>query len=341
MDRDRKIKLAHGSGGALMHELIREVIVTRLGNPVLDNLDDAAELTDLKGHKLDRGRVAFTTDSYVVQPLFFPGGDIGKLAVAGTVNDLAMKGAKPVCLTLGLIIEEGLAISDLERVLDSVAETAEGAGVDIVAGDTKVVERGAIGGIIVNTAGIGVVPDERNVSGDRAQDGDTVIVSGTIGDHETAILVARADLKLEESIESDCACLNGLTEAIFAASANVHVMRDPTRGGLGTTLNEVASRAGVGITIDERSLPIDPKVHAVCEILGFDPVYMANEGKAIVIASARDAEAIVDAMRAHPLGKDAAVIGKVGGRPGVYLRTAVGGTRPIVMLEGVQLPRIC
>jgi hydrogenase expression/formation protein HypE len=324
-----------------MHELISDVIVARLGNPILNSLDDAAELIDLKGHRLDRGHLAFTTDSYVVQPIFFPGGNIGTLAVAGTVNDLAMKGAIPVCLTLGLVLEEGFAIADLERVLDSIAETANGAGVDIAAGDTKVVERGAVGGLIANTAGIGVVPEGRHISGEYAADGDAVIVSGTIGDHETAILVAREDLKLAETIESDCACLNGLVEAIFAVSENVHVLRDPTRGGLGTTLNEIASRSGVGITIDERSIPIDPKVRAVCEILGFDPVYMANEGKAIVIAPARDSEAIVDAMRGHPLGREAAAIGKVGGRPGVYLRTVVGGTRPIVMLEGVQLPRIC
>jgi len=341
LKRDGKIKLAHGSGGALMHELVSELIVARLSNPVLDSLDDSAELPDVAGHALDGGRLAFTTDSYVVQPLFFPGGDIGKLAVAGTVNDLAMKGARPAYLTLGLVVEEGLALADLERVLDSVAVTAKDAAVSVVAGDTKVVERGGIGGLIVNTAGIGFIPDGTAVSGGSAAAGDAIIISGTIGDHETAILVAREELRLDEVIESDCACLNGLVEVVLDACDDVHVMRDPTRGGLGTTLNEIASRSNVGITIDERAIPVDRKVRAVCEILGFDPIYMANEGKAIVVAPARAAGAIVEAMRAHPLGREAAVIGEVGGRTGVYLRTLVGGIRPIVMLEGVQLPRIC
>jgi len=339
--RDGKIRMAHGSGGALMHELIAEVIVGRLGNPVLDALDDAADLTDLTGETIGRGRIALTTDSYVVQPLFFPGGDIGTLAVAGTVNDLSMKGAKPSYLTLGLIVEEGFSIADLERILDSIASTAREAGVVIAAGDTKVVEHGTVGGVILNTAGVGVIPEGVVVSGERAEDGDAVIVSGTLGDHETAILVARESLRLDEVIESDCACLNGLVEVVLGACPDVHVLRDPTRGGLGTTLNEIASRAGVGITVEERAIPVERKVKVVCDILGFDPIYMANEGKVIVVAPAEDADGIVEAMRAHPLGRETTVIGEVGGRRGVYLRTAVGGTRPIVMLEGVQLPRIC
>jgi hydrogenase expression/formation protein HypE len=339
--RDGKIRLAHGSGGALMHELISEVIVGALGNPVLDALDDAADLADLTGATIGGGRIALTTDSYVVQPLFFPGGDIGKLAVAGTVNDLSMKGAKPRYLTLGLVVEEGFGVGDLERILESIASTAGSAGVAVAAGDTKVVEHGTVGGVILNTAGVGVIPEGVSVSGQRAADGDAVIVSGTLGDHETAILVAREELRLDEEIASDCACLNGLVDVVLEACPDVHVLRDPTRGGLGTTLNEIASRAAVGITIDERKIPVERKVKAVCDILGFDPIYMANEGKAIVVAPGSDADAIVEAMRAHPLGKNAAVIGSVGGRKGVYLRTAVGGTRPIVMLEGVQLPRIC
>jgi len=338
---ETRIKLAHGSGGLLMHELIETLVVGRLGNPVLAELEDAAEIPDLLGHHLTGGRLAFTTDSYVVQPLFFPGGDIGTLAVSGTVNDLAMKGARPAYLTLGLVAEEGLAIADLERVLDSIAKTAASAGVAIAAGDTKVVERGAAGGLIVNTSGIGVIPDGRNVGSGRIRDGDAVIVSGTIGDHETAILIARHELAIDETIESDCAPLGGLVEAVFAVCPDVHAMRDPTRGGLATTLVELASRSGVGITVEERAIPIDERVAAVCEILGYDPLYMACEGRAIVVVPQGLAEGVVAAMRDHALGRGAAVVGRAGGRRGVVLRTAVGGTRQILMLEGGQLPRIC
>ncbi len=341
MSNDDRVKLAHGSGGALMHELIENLIVARLANPILESLDDSAELPDLGGHKLDGGRVAFTTDSFVVQPLFFPGGDIGSLAVAGTVNDLSMKGATPLYLTLGLIIEEGLKLSVLEEIIDSIAEAASAAGVSIAAGDTKVVEHGSVGGIIINTAGIGVVPDGVSISAVRAEEGDVVILSGTIGDHETAILVAREELKLDEVIESDCACLNGLVDTVLRAYPDIHVFRDPTRGGLGTTLNEIASKSGLGITIREADIPVARKVRAVCDILGYDPIYMANEGKVIVVVPERGADIVLKAMRAHPLGLEAIAIGAVGGRAGVYLRTEVGGLRPIVMLEGVQLPRIC
>jgi hydrogenase expression/formation protein HypE len=341
VDRKGKIKLAHGSGGALMHELIEEIIVPAIGNPILKELEDAAAIADLGGRRIEGGTLGFTTDSYVVQPLFFPGGDIGTLAVAGTVNDLAVKGAQPLYLTLGLIVEEGLPVPDLERVLSSIASTADRAGVAIAAGDTKVVEHGSVGGLMINTAGIGVIPEGRVISASRVADGDAVVVSGTIGDHETAILVAREGLKLEETIESDCAPLGDLIETVLGACPDVRVMRDPTRGGLGTTLNEIASRASVGITIEETAIPIDRKVRAVCDILGFDPIYMANEGKVIVVAPADAADGVVEAMRDHPLGRDATVIGSVGGRPGVFLRTTVGGLRPIVMLEGVQLPRIC
>jgi hydrogenase expression/formation protein HypE len=340
MSRDR-IKLAHGSGGSLMHELIARVIVPRFGGEVLGRLEDAAELADVGGRRIEGGRLAFTTDSYVVQPLFFPGGDIGKLAIAGTVNDLAVKGAAPACLTLALVIEEGFPIADLERVLDSAAATARDAGVAVVAGDTKVVERGAVGGLIVNTAGIGVIPDGVSLGSERVRDGDSVVVSGTIGDHETAIVIARKGLRVEEAVESDCAAVHGVVAAALDACPDVRVMRDPTRGGLGTTLNEIAAAAGAGITIDERSIPVRAAVRAVCEILGFDPLYMACEGKVVAVVPAEGAEAVVRAMRAHPLGREAAVIGTVGGRRGVYLRTAVGGVRPVVMLEGVQLPRIC
>lgn len=341
MGRDKHITLAHGSGGTLMHELISGLIVEKLGNPILSALDDSAEIFDLGPAKLDGGRLAFTTDTYVVQPLFFPGGDIGKLAVCGTVNDLAMKGAKPLYITLGLVLEEGLPIRELERIIDSIARTASGAGVVVAAGDTKVVERGAAGGMIVNTSGIGIIPDGVDVSGDAARDGDVVVLSGTIGDHETAILIAREGLKLEEAIESDCAPLNEVVEAVLTAFGDIHVMRDPTRGGLGTTLNEIALRSHVGITIEEERIPMKPGVRAICEILGFDPLYMANEGAFVLVAPAPGADAIVEALRAHPLGREASVIGRVGGREGVYARTVVGGVRPVLMLEAAQLPRIC
>jgi len=338
---DESIRLGHGSGGALMHELIETVIVDALANPVLEAMEDAAELPTVGGHRLEGGRLAVTTDSYVVQPLFFPGGDIGTLAVSGTVNDLAMKGARPVCLTLGLVAEEGLALDALRRVLASIATTARDAGVAVVAGDTKVVERGGIGGLVLNTAGIGVIPDGVRSSCDRVQDGDAVIVSGTLGDHETAILVAREGLKLEQEIASDCAPLGGLVAAALEACPETHLLRDPTRGGLATVLCEVADGAGVGITIDEASLPVRPEVRSVCEILGFDPVYMANEGKAVLFVPGDAADDVLEALRAHPLGREAALVGRVGGRPGVAVRTVVGGLRPLVMLEAAQLPRIC
>ena len=339
--KDDRIRMAHGSGGALMHDLVARVIVPRFGGAVLARLEDAAELPDVAGRRLEGGRLAFTTDSYVVQPLFFPGGDIGTLAVAGTVNDLAVKGAEPACLTLALVIEEGFAVADLERVLDSAAATARRAGVAVVAGDTKVVERGAIGGLIVNTAGVGVVPDGVALGCERVREGDAVVVSGTVGDHETAIVIARKELTVEGVVESDCAPVHEVARAVLAACPQARVMRDPTRGGLATTLNEIASSSGVGITLDERAVPVRPAVRAVCDILGFDPLYMACEGKLVAVVPGSAAGAAVEAMRAVPLGRDTAVVGGVGGRPGVFVRTAVGGVRPLIMLEGAQLPRIC
>ncbi len=341
MSGETRIRLAHGSGGTLMHELIRDVVVEKLGNPVLNELDDSAEIESLHGHRVEGGTLALTTDSYVVQPIFFPGGDIGRLAVCGTVNDLSMKGAQPAYLTLGLVAEEGLPIADLERVLSSVAATAGESGVVVASGDTKVVERGSMGGLILNTAGVGYIPEGRHLSSSRVREGDAVVVSGTIGDHETAILLAREDLKVRETIESDCAPLNGLVETVLEACQDVRVMRDPTRGGLGTTLCEIASRAGVGVLIEERDVPVDRRVAAVCDILGFDPIYMANEGKLVAVVPGDAAGGVVEAMRSHELGRRAAAIGTVGGRRGVRMRTVVGGVRPIVMLEGVQLPRIC
>ena len=338
MSDERTIRLAHGSGGRLMHELIEQTIARKLGNPVLSELGDSARLDGL----LPGGAsIAFTTDSYVVQPLFFPGGDIGRLAVAGTVNDLAVAGARPVCISLAFVIEEGLPVADLERVLGSVAATADAAGVRVVTGDTKVVERCGLGGLVVNTSGIGVLREGVRIGADRARHGDAVILSGTIGDHETAILIAREELSIGEVIESDCAPLGGLVEAVLEACPEVRAMRDPTRGGLATTLCEIAESSGVGITIDESAIPIRRSVASVCDILGFDPVYMANEGKAVIVAPGDAADRVVDALHSHELGRDAAVVGEVVAGGGVTMRTRVGGARPVVMLEGVQLPRIC
>jgi len=335
--RDESITLAHGSGGRLMHDLIERVVVRALANPVLETLDDATDISSL----VEPGRLAVTTDSFVVQPLFFPGGDIGTLAVAGTVNDLAMKGARPVALTLGLIAEEGLPLVDLERALRSVAETARAAGVVIAAGDTKVVERGGLGGLILNTAGIGFVQEGVELGGDRVREGDVMIVSGTMGDHETAILVAREAFRIDETIESDCAPLHEVARLILETAPDTRAMRDPTRGGLATTLNELSSRSGVGIEIDESAVPVRDDVRSVTDILGFDPLYMANEGKVIAVVPESDAGRVVEALRGHRLGRDAAVIGHAAGEPGVTLRTKVGGARQLLMLEGVQLPRIC
>jgi hydrogenase expression/formation protein HypE len=331
------ITLAHGSGGRLMHELIERVVVGALGNPILDSLDDAADISSLAAP----GRLALTTDSFVVQPLFFPGGDIGTLAVAGTVNDLAVTGAVPVALTLGLVAEEGLALADFERALASVAGTARSVGVVVAAGDTKVVERGNLGGLIMNTAGVGFVPDGVTLGSDRIRQGDAVVVSGTVGDHETAILVAREGFEIEETIESDCAPVHEIAATILAASPGTRVMRDPTRGGLATTLNELSARSGVGLEIDERRVPVRDDVRSVTDILGFDPLYMANEGKVVAVVPADDAVRVVEALRTHELGRNAAVIGRAAGPAGVTLRTRVGGARPLLMLEGVQLPRIC
>jgi hydrogenase expression/formation protein HypE len=320
-----------------MHELIEHVVVGALGNPVLETLDDAADISGL----VEPGRLTVTTDSFVVQPLFFPGGDIGTLAVAGTVNDLCMQGARPVALTLGLIAEEGLPLADLERVLASVARTAETAGVLVAAGDTKVVERGGLGGLILNTAGIGFVPEGVRLGSDRVSEGDAIIVSGTIGDHETAILVAREGFEIEQTIRSDCAPLHEVAEVILAASPGARSLRDPTRGGLATTLNELSSRSGVGIEIEEEAVPVRDDVRSVTDILGFDPLYMANEGKVVAVVPADEAERVIASLRTHELGRAAAVIGRAGGPSGVVLRTSVGGARPLLMLEGVQLPRIC
>jgi len=337
---DRVVLLAHGSGGVLSQELIQDVFVRHLANDELLGMEDAAlvRLADTSPV-----RMALTTDSFVVQPLFFPGGDIGKLSVCGTVNDLAMRGAQPLWLTAGYIIEEGFPLDDLERIVASQAATAREVGVRIVAGDTKVVERGSGDGVFINTAGVGLVPEGVNISAGGARPGDVVILSGAIGDHGLAIMTQRQGLQFESSLVSDCAPLCGLVSAMLATSRAIHVLRDPTRGGVATTLNELAQRSGVGIEIDEAKVPVHAAVAAASELLGLDPLYVANEGKLVAMVAEEQAGAVLQAMRAHPLGRESAVIGRVvadhAGR--VLLRTTLGTRRLLDMLSGEQLPRIC
>lgn len=334
------VLLAHGSGGKLTHDLIRNVFVRHFQNPLLDKRDDAAiwALATSAGVRL-----ALTTDSYVVQPIFFPGGDIGKLAVCGTVNDLAMVGAQPIYLTAGFIIEEGLPLADLERVVVSMAQTAREASVEIIAGDTKVVDRGSADSLFINTAGIGVVPAGISISGANAQPGDVVILSGPIGAHGLAILSQREGLHFSFPLSSDCAPLNGLVAAMLKADARIHCLRDPTRGGLATTLNELAIQSQVGIEIEEVCIPVPEGVQAACELLGLDPLYVANEGKLVAIVPAQAADSILAAMLSHQHGQQATMIGRVtAAHPGrVVLHTTLGAHRVLEMLTGAQLPRIC
>jgi hydrogenase expression/formation protein HypE len=331
-----KVLLAHGSGGKLAHELILAHFLRALHNPVLSQLDDSAVLETA-------GRLAFTTDSYVVQPIFFPGGDIGKLAVCGTVNDLSMVGAVPRYLSLSFIIEEGLPLSELERVIVSVRETSQAAAVDIVAGDTKVVNRGGADKLFLNTAGIGTIAPGVNVSGHNARPGDVVILSGPIGDHGIAVLSQREGLRFATQLKSDCAPLNRLVAEMMAASPDIHCLRDPTRGGLATALNEIAEQSGVSIRIDEAQIPVREEVMSACEMLGLDPLYVANEGKLVAMVEPTDADAILARMRRNRYGQEAAIIGEVREEnPGrVVMRTRLGTTRIVDMLVGEPLPRIC
>jgi len=328
--------LAHGSGGKLAHDLIEKVLVKPLSNPLLDRLDDSAVFSC-------SGRLAFTTDSYVVNPIFFPGGDIGRLAVCGTVNDLSMVGATPLYLSLAFIIEEGLSLGELERVLVSVQAAAREAQVQIVTGDTKVVNKGSADKLFVNTAGVGVVPEGIDISGSNARPGDKVILSGTIGDHGIAVLSQREGIGFSTRLESDCAPLNGLVAEMMAASRRIHAMRDPTRGGLATTLNEIASQSRVGIRIEEEKVPVCDEVRGACEMLGIDPLYVANEGKLVALMHPEDAEAVLGKMRHHRHGKNAAIIGEVRpDHPGrVVMKTTLGASRIVDMLVGDPLPRIC
>jgi hydrogenase expression/formation protein HypE len=331
-----KILLAHGSGGKLAHELVEKSFVKAFANPFLAKLDDSAVI-ELSG------KLAFTTDSYVVSPIFFPGGDIGKLAVCGTVNDLAMSGAKPLYLSLAFIIEEGLPQAELKKIVDSTQRAAQEAGVQIVTGDTKVVHHGSADKLFINTAGVGVIPEGVDISGSKARPGDRVILSGTIGDHGIAVLSQREGLSFSTRLESDCAPLNSLVAAMLAVSPNIHCLRDPTRGGLATSLNELAKQSEVSIRIEEEKIPVREEVLAACEMLGFDPLYVANEGKLVAIVPADDANKIVEAMRENQYGKEAAIIGEVTGEhPGrVVMKTCLGASRIIDMLVGDLLPRIC
>jgi hydrogenase expression/formation protein HypE len=332
-----KVLLAHGSGGRLSEALIRDLFLPALRNPVLERLDDQAVIG------VDGLRLAFTTDSFVVAPLFFPGGDIGSLAVHGTVNDLAMGGAQPLCLSAAFIIEEGLPTEILQRVVESLRRAAAEVGVDIVTGDTKVVEKGSADRLFINTSGIGLVPEGVHLSADQARPGDRLLLSGSIGDHGIAVLAQREGLALEGSIESDSAPLHGLVAAVLETGGTVRCLRDPTRGGISSTLNEIAKRSGVGMTIEERAIPLREEVKGACELLGLDPLYVANEGKLVAVVEASAADEMLAAMRRHPLGRQAQAIGTVDeSDPGVVkMRTTVGSIRLVDMLAGDQLPRIC
>lgn len=334
------IILGHGSGGKLTQDLIRSVFHNHFSNPFLDQGDDAARM-DLS---LLHGTPVISTDAHVVKPLFFPGGDIGRLAVCGTVNDIAMLGAIPKYLTASFILEEGFSIQELEKVVISMAEAAREAGVDIVAGDTKVVEKGKADGLYISTAGFGVIPEDRaRISGSNAQPGDVVILSGTLGDHGIAVLSARNEISFEVDIRSDVAPLNFLVEQLMKAAPHTHVLRDPTRGGLATTLNEIAGQSQVSIWLEESKIPVRPAVKAACEMLGFDPLYLANEGKFIAFVPADESEQALSALTYHPYGKNAVIIGTVqSSNPGsVILQTPYGSSRIISMLAGEILPRIC
>lgn len=337
MKKDDTILLDHGSGGRASHELVRHVFLPQFKNDLLDSLEDSTVF------QIGEHKIAFSTDTYTVDPIFFPGGDIGCLAVHGTVNDVAMRGAEPLYLSVGFIIEEGFPMADLGRILQSMKEAAEAAGVQIIAGDTKVVNRGSVDKIFINTSGVGVIRNNRDIAGKNAQVGDVVLVSGTVGDHGTTVLSMREGLSFEAPIQSDSAPLNGLVADMMAVSDQIHAMRDPTRGGLATTLNEIALQSNVGIELIEAHIPVREGVTGACELLGLDPLYLANEGKLVAFVAPEDADQVLDCIKAHPYGKDAAIIGRAvsENRGRVFMKTGVGGTRIIDMLAGEQLPRIC
>jgi hydrogenase expression/formation protein HypE len=332
-----KVLLAHGGGGTLSHQLITKMFYSHFENEYLNQQHDSAVLN------IDKQKIAFTTDSYVVHPIFFPGGNIGDLAVNGTVNDLAVSGAKPLFISCSFIIEEGLEMNELWQIVQSMKIAADKAGVKIVTGDTKVVDRGKGDKIFINTSGIGLIYDGVNINPRNCKSGDVIILNGKIAEHGVAIMSAREGLEFETTIESDTAALNSLVGDILSVSKNVHVMRDPTRGGIASTLNEIASLTNVGIQIEQNKIPISEEVRGACEILGLDPLYIANEGKIIVIASAEDGGNILAKMKEHPLGKESAIIGQVrNDEPGiVVMKTSIGSSRIVDMISGEQLPRIC
>ena len=336
MNEDR-IMMAHGSGGKISHELISQLFLPKFDNDILRKLDDSAVL------KTKGKRLAFSTDSYVINPIFFPGGDIGKLAIFGTVNDISMSGAVPLYLSAGFVLEEGFLISDLEKILKSMKSAAEQTNVLIVCGDTKVVERGSADKIFINTSGLGVIENEINISGENAKVGDLIIVNGSIGDHGIAVMSERGQFEFETQIKSDCAPLSDLVQYILSFTKNVNVLRDPTRGGIATVLNEIAEKSKVSIEIYEEKIPVKEAVRGACEMLGFDPMYVANEGKLIAIVSKKDAVGLLNHMRKHPLAKDSEIIGKViEGKAGrVTMKTLIGSTRILDMMVGELLPRIC
>jgi hydrogenase expression/formation protein HypE len=337
----KQIVLGHGSGGKLTAELIEKIFLPAFSNPILNKLDDQAMLI------IGGTRLAFTTDSFVVTPIFFPGGDIGQLAVHGTVNDLAMSGARPLYLSAAFILEEGLLVEDLQRVVASMRAAAADAGVQFVTGDTKVVNRGKGDQIFITTTGIGIVESHVNISANRAQAGDLILLSGTMGDHGMAIMSQRENLEFEGEIASDCASLHGLVAEMLAAPSDssdfLHCLRDPTRGGVATTLNEIAKASNSGMLLREQSIPVRESVRGACEVLGLDPLYVANEGKLLAIVAPEMGEAVLSRMRQHPLGRDAAIIGEVvATHPGmVLMKTGIGGTRVLDVMFGEQLPRIC
>jgi hydrogenase expression/formation protein HypE len=338
LQRYETVQLAHGGGGRLSKTLVEELFVSAFDNPLLDALHDGAVL-DVGG-----SRLAFTTDSFVVSPIFFPGGNIGSMAVHGTVNDLAMCGARPLALSVGLILEEGFPMADLVRVVDSLRAAAADAGVPVATGDTKVVDRGKGDGVYITTTGVGLIPGGVDVRPQRARAGDVVLLSGEIAVHGIAILSVRDGLEFETKLESDSASLDGLVAGMLdSGGGDVHVLRDPTRGGVASALNEIADAARVGIDLDERRIPLREDVRGACEILGLDPLYVANEGKCLAIVDAGAADGVLAAMRAHPRGREAAIVGEVvGAHPGeVHLRSTIGSTRVVDMLSGEQLPRIC
>jgi hydrogenase expression/formation protein HypE len=335
--KTERIQIDHGAGGRASHDLVAKTFMPALANPILKELNDSALLN------FQDVRLAISTDSYVVDPIFFPGGDIGSLAVHGTVNDLAMRGAQPRYLSVGFILEEGLEIAALEKLVGSMARAARQAGVEVVAADTKVVERGKADRIFINTAGVGIIAPGVDIAGQNAKPGDCVLINGPMGDHGVAVLSTREGLSFQTDIQSDSAPLNGLVSEILEVSRNIHVLRDPTRGGVATALNEVAGQSAVGIELEEAHLPVRPGVKAACEMLGLDPLYVANEGKVLVMVAPEDADLVLNKMRQHPLGRESYIIGRVvSEHPGrVVLHTGVGGRRIVDMLSGEQLPRIC